>query len=138
MRSLDGDGRAGGELPDALLGNKNSQNTGLILRLDVLRLDVAHEEAAGASSGVTLLTQDATLLRGVHDQRVGNVDELPGNAAGHQIARQNEEGDRQQRRGIHAGEQLLRQHQHGQIRHVQGDQCADGHAGVGHRYRLST
>lgn len=62
MRSLDGDGRAGGELPDALLGNKDSQNTGLVLRLDVLRLDVAHEEAAGASSGVTLLTQNATLL----------------------------------------------------------------------------
>ena len=52
IRSLNGDGRAGGEIPDALLGKKDSQNTGRILRLDVLRLDVAHKEAAGASPGV--------------------------------------------------------------------------------------
>ena len=59
------------------------------------------------------------------DEGVGHINELPRNTAGHEVARQDEEGNGQQGGGVHTGKELLGQHQHGQVRHVQSYQGAD-------------
>ena len=66
----------------------------------------------------------------VADKGIGHVNELVGDAAGHQVARQNKERNGQQGRGVHAGEQLLGQDQHGHTGHVQGHQRADAQRDV--------
>ena len=59
------------------------------------------------------------------DEGVGHINELPCYTAGHEVARQDEEGNGQQGGGVHTGKEFLGQHQHGQVRHVQGYQGAD-------------
>ena len=60
------------------------------------------EDHAGEDAGRGKAALDAA------DHRLGEVDEAPRHAAmGHQIAGEDEEGDRQQREGIEAGEDLL-------------------------------
>ena len=53
---------------------------------------------------------------------ITNVNQFSCNTAGHDIARQNEEGDGQQGAAVHAREHSLRQHNQGQVRQVQGRQ----------------
>ena len=53
---------------------------------------------------------------------ITNVNQFSCNTAGHDIARQNEEGDGQQGAAVHAREHSLRQHNQGQVRQVQGCQ----------------
>ena len=45
-----------------MLRNKNSQNTVLVFRFDILRLYIADIEAARASTRITLLTENTTFL----------------------------------------------------------------------------
>ena len=59
---LDGDLAGGGKLLRLLLRDKHGQHAGLVLGLHVLGLHVADVEAAGAGTGVALLTQHAALL----------------------------------------------------------------------------
>ena len=56
---------------------------------------------------------------------ITNVNQFSCNTAGHDIARQNEEGD-----AVHAREHSLRQHNQGQVRQVQGCQGADAQGDV--------
>jgi len=61
---------------------------------------------------------------------ITNVNQFSCNTAGHDIARQNEEGDGQQGAAVHAREHSLRQHNQGQVRQVQGRQGADAQGDV--------
>ena len=62
FRLLNRNGSADRRLLHILLRDQNGQHAGFVLRLDFLRLHIADIKAAGAGAGITLLTQDTTLL----------------------------------------------------------------------------
>ena len=65
---------------------------------------------------------DAQAALDVADKRVTDVYQLGGDAAGHDVARQDKERNGQQRTGVHAGEEFLRQHDRGKPCYIHGHQ----------------